>query len=119
MQFADILYRRIPYSTDFEFVCSIIDDDPQPALKNPPYMVDFDEKHIIERGGYISFNYARTDESENDIPILTFDEALEIFKKHIHKVYESEIRFLNRNLEFIHKLNNNVETSEFKAELSN
>lgn len=119
MQFADILYHRIPYTTNFEFVCSIIDDDPQPALKNPPYMVDFDDRHIIDRGGYISFNYARTDESENDIPILTCDEALEIFKKHIHKMYEDEIDKLNRQLSFLNHLNNGVDIIECKTKLSN
>ena len=119
MQFADILYHRIPYTTYFEFVCSIIDDDPQPALKNPPYMVDFDDRHIIDRGGYISFNYARTDESENDIPILMFDEALEIFKKHIHKMYEDEIDKLNRQISFLNHLNNGVDIIGCKTELSN
>lgn len=120
MQFADITYRRIPYTPNFEFVFRVLDDDPQPALINPPYMVDFDDnKHIVDRSGYISFNYARTDETENNIPTLTFDEALEIFKTFIHDMYDSEISTLKHKMDFLVYLNSNVDTIESKPELSN
>ena len=122
MQYAYINYKRIPYTTFYQFTQEIIDDDPQPPISGNGYEINISDNHIIDRTCYIGFNYKRDNDTDNNATVLTFDEALEILKKHIHKMYEDEIDKLNRQLSFLNHLNNGVDIVdiiECKAELSN
>ena len=122
MQYAYINYKRIPYTTFYQFTQEITDDDPQPPISGNGYEINISDDHIIDRNCYIGFNYKRDNDTDNNATVLTFDEALEILKKHIHKMYEDEINKLNRQLSFLNHLNNGVDIVdiiEFKAELSN
>ena len=122
MQYAYINYERIPYTAFYQFTQEIIDDDPQPPISGNGYEINISNNHIVDRHCYIGFNYKRDNDTDNNAIVLTFDEALEIFKKYIHKMYEDEIDKLNRQLSFLNHLNNGVDIVdiiEFKAELSN